>query len=480
MTKTPANELFALAFMQSRKRAVGKFGLARAVPVVLAFCLAVAVAAPAQAFTVLASLNGKDGGVGEGLLTQGVDGNYYAVAGAGGTNGNYGTVFRVTPDGVVTALHDFDVTDGDEPAWGMVQGLDGNFYGTTYVGGLELLCCGTAFKITPDGSFTSLHTFCTQSTCLDGAMPGRLVQADDRNFYGTTQSGGTRGGGTIFRMTSDGALTTLYNFCNGTGCGAGAVPSPGLMQGSDRQLYGATQTGVVFKMTLEGYLTVLYRLSTSHGDGFQPCGPVEGRDGNFYGTTAFGGTSGNGTVYKITPVGQETNLYNFTGHHGSYPNCFLMQPTDGNFYGTTEGGAGYDSTIFKITPNGAFTELYVFFSNGLGGGNSVIQATDGKLYGVSAYGLAHGDGGVFIVDLGLDPFVETRPTSGPVGTAITILGNNLTGTTSVSLGGIAAAFTVISNSEIITTVPVGATSGTVKVTTPGGLLTGNTKFRVTW
>jgi uncharacterized repeat protein (TIGR03803 family) len=479
MTRIQPDGLFALAATQSRNRSIGKLGLPRAVLFLLALCLAAAVAAPAQVFTVLASLNGKDGSGGEGLLTQGIDGNYYGLAGAGGTNGNYGTVFRVTANGVVTAVHDFNVTDGDLPAWGMVQGLDGNFYGTTYVGGLELLCCGTAFKITPNGTFASLHTFCTQSTCQDGAMPGKLVQADDGNFYGTTESGGPRGGGTIFRMSSDGTITTLYSFCNGNGCDAGANPAPGLVQATDRQLYGATQTGTVFKITLGGYLTVLYRLSASHGDGFQPCGPVEGRDGNFYGTTGFGGTSGNGTVYKITPAGQETNLYSFTGHYGSHPNCFLVQATDANFYGTTEGGSGYDSTIFKITPDGVFTQLYVFLSNGLGGSNSVIQATDGKLYGVSLDGLAHDDGGVFTLGLGFQPFVETRPGSGPSGTPVTILGNNLTGTSIVSFGGTVAAFTVISSSEITTTVPLEASSGDVKVTTPGGLLTSNTKFRVT-
>jgi uncharacterized repeat protein (TIGR03803 family) len=183
----------------------------------------------------------------------------------------------------------------------------------------------------------------------------------------------------------------------------------------------------------------------------------------------------------MTPSGTLTTLHSFDGTDGSFPAASLVQATDGHFYGTTYyGGANGDGTVFKITPSGALTTLHSF--DNMDGGNpsaALVQATNGKFYGTTSDGGANGDGTVFSLSVGLDPFVETQPTSGKVGAAVKILGTDLTGTTSATFNGTAATFTVVSSSEIKTTLPTGATTGTVEVTTPNGTLKSNVVFRVT-
>ncbi len=245
-------------------------------------------------------------------------------------------------------------------------------------------------------------------------------------------------------------------------------------------------------------LTTLYSFcsQTNCTDGNEPRGLVQAADGNFYGTTAFGGAyynnycsadPGCGTVFEITPAGVLTTLYSFC----SQPNCpdgghpvGLVQATDGNFYGATEwGGANGHGTVFEITPSGTLTTLYSFCAqaNCADGANPegrLMQATNGNLYGTTYYGGANVDGTVFSLSVGLGPFVETLPTSGNVGATVIILGNKLTDATSVTFNGTAATFTVVSSSEITTTVPTGATTGTVEVTIPSGTLSSNIAFQV--
>jgi uncharacterized repeat protein (TIGR03803 family) len=173
-------------------------------------------------------------------------------------------------------------------------------------------------------------------------------------------------------------------------------------------------------------------------------------------------------------------LHIFLGINGAYPRAGLIQATDGDLYGTTfSGGTDGDGTVFKITPAGTLTKLHTF--DGADGSYpyaGLIQATDGDLYGTTASGGADNEGTVFSLSVGLGPFVETRPTSGGVGAAVIILGNDLTRSTSVTFNGTAAAFNVVSASEITTTVPAGATTGTVEVTTSSRTLKGNVAFRV--
>ncbi len=395
----------------------------RLVTIIVVFCAATAISLPAQTLTTLHNFAGypNDGASPYARLVQATDGSFYGTTYAGGASGNCqggcGTVFRITPGGTLTTLHSFDWYDGASPSAALVQGTDGNFYGTTYGGGVNHYY-GTVFKITPSGTFTSLYSFCTQANCADGAMPyAGLVRATDGNFYGTTLEGGSNNGcslgsgscGTLFKITPGGTLTTLYSFCAQPGCADGGNPYAGLVQASDGNFYGTTfgrganGYGTVFKSTPSGALTSLYSFcaQANCADGQYPyAGLVQGTDGNFYGTTPEGGGGAyhlGGTVFKVTPSGTLTTLYNFCSlpgcADGDSAHAALVQATDGNFYGTTGGGGAYCipnsgcGTVFKITPSGSLTTLHSFDgSDGKGTSAGLVQATDGNLYGTTAYG----------------------------------------------------------------------------------------------
>jgi uncharacterized repeat protein (TIGR03803 family) len=377
---------------------------------VLLFCFAAVITTPAQSvyFTTLVNFAGADGAVPLAALIEGTDGNFYGTTSAGGAYSS-GTVFKMTSAGTLTTLYSFcslpNCTDGSGPAGGLVQASDGNFYGTTL---------GTVFRITPEGALTTIYTFCSQPGCADGYDPeAALVQATDGNFYGTTNQGGTTGGGTAFKITPEGALTTLYSFCASGQypCPDGLDPYGGLVQGTDGDFYGTTEwgglnwVGSVFKITLSGTLTTLHNFGQG-GDGARPfAGLIQASDGNFYGTTVAGG----GTVFKITSSGALTTIYTFC----SLPNCAdgggpftaLVQATDGNFYGTTYGGGQYQDcygddcgTVFRVTPSGTLTTLHSFDnSDGAAPWAGLAQGRDGSFYGATSAAGANGDGTIFRV-----------------------------------------------------------------------------------
>jgi uncharacterized repeat protein (TIGR03803 family) len=428
-------------------------------------------------------------------FVQGTDGNLYGTTSVGGSNGAYGSVFEITPAGTLTTLHSFAgfPTEGQYPTAGLVQATDGNFYGTTESGGANFY--GTVFKITSGGKLTTLYSFCAQTNCTDGGQPdGALIQATDGNFYGTTQLGGAYNYGTVFKITPNGKRTTLYSFCAQANCADGSYPNAGLIQATDGNFYGTTYgssngsiSATIFKITVRGKLTTLHTFNGA--DGYGLLAPlIQGWDGNFYGTTVYGGPNGlnAGTVFKITSRDTLTTLhdFNFNQGEGANPCGGLVQATDGNFYGTTSSfGTHSGGTAFKITPAGMVTTLYNFCAqtnctDGEEPTGALTQATSGILYGTTWYGGANGEGTVFSLSVGLRPFVETRPTAGKVGANVIILGTNLKGTTSVTFNGTAAKFTVVSKSEIKSTVPVGATSGKVKVKTRHRALVSNVPFRV--
>ncbi len=460
---------------------------------VFLFCAAMAVASPAQKFTTLVNFDETNGSHPwyESLI-QGTDGNYYGTTEGGGT-GVGGTVFQITRGGTLTPLYSFDGTDGQSPYAGLLQAANGNFYGTTYQGGANN--AGTVFQITPGGTLTPLYNFCAKTNCSDGGYPyAGLVQATNGNLYGTTYGGGAYGNyGTVFEITPEGTLTTLHSFCAKAQCPDGALPYAGLVQATNGDLYGTTygggaygDYGTVFKITTAGKLTTLH--SFDYTDGWLPEGGlVQATNGSFYGTTSSGGPNENGTVFKITAAGKLTTLYSFCAQanctDGTNPTAGLVQGTDGDFYGTTvEGGAnnGNYGTIFKITPGGTLTTLHSFDgTDGEAPYGGLLQATSGTFYGTTEVSTTTGYGTVFSLSMGLGAFVETQPTSGAVGAPVIIRGDNLTGTTAVTFHGTAATFSVVSSSEITTTVPPGATTGTVEVTTPSGTLKSNVKFRVT-
>jgi len=390
---------------------MGRLSLSKLVCIVFVFCASAAIVSPAQTFTSLFSFDLADGANSWAGLVQGADGNFYGTAYTGGAYG-YGTVFRITATGTLTTLYSFcsagwpSCPDGAYPLAAPVQATNGNFYGTTADGGSN--GCGTVFKITAGGTLTTLHSF----DCTEGEYPssGGLLQATDGNFYGTTLFGGTYTDGAVFKITPAGQLTTLHSFCSAglPNCPDGANPAGGLVQARDGNFYGTTDTGgangygTVFKVTPAGTLTTLHSFDLT--DGNMPVGTmVQANDGSFYGVTTWGGANypaectngqqtGCGTVFKITAAGTLTTLhsFDFVGD-GLCPNAGLVLATDGNFYGTTSyGGAnGYSSygTVFNISPGGALTTLHSFdLTDGANASAVLLQATNGSFYGTTEEG----------------------------------------------------------------------------------------------
>jgi uncharacterized repeat protein (TIGR03803 family) len=333
--------------------------------------------------------------------------------------------------------------------------MDGDLYGITSNGGTGSQCpseegCGTIFRITSTGILSTLYSFCAQVNCTDGSFPfpfGPLVQDADGNFYGETSEGGS-------------------TQCQG-GC------------------------GTVFKITPVGALTVIYEFDPANTG---PTGLVQAADGNFYGATYYGGEYGYGAVFRMTPQGVLTTLYDFCAEgspclDGANAWGAMIQATDGRLYGgTVQGGAGEQGTIFAVTTEGGLATVHSFDgSDGIGSAGQLMQSTDGMIYGTTAFGgdiscttqyFINGCGTTFSVDMGLGPFVTFALPFGKVGQTGGILGQGFTGTTSVSFNGILASFIAVSDTFIRATVPAGATSGFVTVTTPSGTLTSNVPFHV--
>lgn len=481
-------------------------------PFLMSLCISVVVCgvgvvqSPAQSFTRLVKLNGTDGeGPSYGSLVQGLDGNFYGTTNLGGAN-NGGEVFKITPNGKVTTIYSFcpgvGCLDGSLPSDALFQAFDGDFYGTTSEGGASN--DGTIFKLTPGGTLTTLHDFCSEANCADGAVPySGLVQGINGSLYGATTDAVAGISGTVFEITASGQLTTLYTFCALSNCLDGVGASAALIMGSDGSFYGVTgsggskKAGTIFRITADGKLTTLHSFRKT--DGEYPNTLVQAVDGTFYGTTEYGGNNNKGVIFKLTRSGQFSVLYNLCSlancADGASSSAPLVAGTDGNLYGTTTFGgvsvvngqifAGY-GTVFQITPAGQFTTLHTFCS--LGGDcadgayplDGLTQGTDGNFYGTT-YGLAQCPGNcgtVFKFSMGLAPFVEVSPAFGEVGRAVHVLGNNLTAATSVSFNGVKARFKVAANSFIVATVPSGASSGKIEVTTPSGTLSSNAAFQV--
>jgi len=366
-------------------------------------------------------------------LMQASDGNFYGTSTNGGLN-SQGAFFKVTPAGAEKVLYSFvgGAGDGSNPE-GVIQGKDGNFYGATGAGGIGSCPggCGIIFKITPAGAESVLYFFTGGS---DGGSPNDLLLGSDGNFYGAAALGGStnascngQGCGVVFRLTPSGTLTTLYAFQGGLTDGAEAAY---VIQGSDGNLYGNTvyggssDNGTVFQLTLGGVETVLHSFA-GQNDGAIPFAPItQHANGFLYGTTQYGGTYSNGTVFGISPsvAGNYAMLHAFAGTttEGANPVATaLVQGSDGALYGTTNSGgnpncAGGCGTVFKITlgpvpvcPVGvtacqpgvtSFSTLYLF---GTGAGNvppnptSLIQANDGNFYGTTSQGGGNGFGTVF-------------------------------------------------------------------------------------
>jgi len=462
-----------------------------------AFALALLVASAhvtlsGQTFKTVLSFNGSTGNLSFAPLVQGTNGSLYGTSELGGFDGG-GNIFQLNGQGATEySLCSQGQCTGIDPIAGLVQARNGDFYGTTEYGGTN--DDGTVFRMTPGGTFTSVHSF---DTATDGTDPVGLIATSSGELYGVTQSGGSNGAGTFFRISPSGDFKTLYNFCSKTNCLDGMVPA-GVVQGTDGNFYGTTNyggniscggpsgCGTVFRITPSGNLTTIYTFCPKTGceDGALPIsGVIQASDGTLYGTTKTGGSANFGTVFKVTLSGTLTTLHSFCAQSqcpdGIYPRAGLLHATDGNFYGTTSsGGLGF-GTIFRITPSGNLTTLHSFsYPDGENPMAQLIEATNGVLYGTTVNGGVAGGGTVFSLSLNFSPFVEAQTSSGKVGDVVNILGNNLTGATSVTFNGTPAVFIVPASSVITTTVPPGATTGKIEVLTPVGALSSNTSFIV--
>jgi uncharacterized repeat protein (TIGR03803 family) len=341
-----------------------------------------------------------DGCAPEAGLVQAADGNFYGTTPSGGAEGR-GTVFKITPAGVFTTLHSFAcATEGCDSSAPLIQATDGNLYGTTLDGGAGN--GGTVFKITTAGVFTRLHAFdCATDGCVSDAG---LIQATDGNLYGTTSIGGAGDAGTVFKITTAGAFSTLHAFdCDTEGCG----PVASLIQATDGNLYGTTEVvgpgngGTLFKITTAGTFSMLHAFDCATEGCMPVAGLIQAPDGTFYGTTSFGGVTGGGTVFSFTSAGVFATLHSFDCDvDGCVPAASLLRATDGTLYGTTSaGGVNAAGTLFAITPAGALTTLHVFGCGpeGCNPRAGLVLATNGNFYGTTGGGFSFGQGTVFTI-----------------------------------------------------------------------------------
>jgi uncharacterized repeat protein (TIGR03803 family) len=457
-------------------------------------------------------------------VSLGNDGNFYGTTRNSGTF-NDGTIFKLTSSGTLSTLYNFGTCkspciDGYLPLSPPVQGADGNFYGTT-PHSLDGTNDGIAYQITSTGKYKVLHVF---SLSVGGFNPNApLIQGADGNFYGTTTLGGKSlsstcvaafssfSCGTIFKMTATGHVTFLHEFVQTDGAG----PIGPVTQASDGNFYGTTseggtsKLGVVFKMTSKGVLTVLHSFTGT--DGQNPDGGVvQASDGSLYGTASGGGTFGHGTIFKVTLAGAFSVLDNFDNTHGAIPEVTMVQHTNGILYGDTKQGDTQGGGVFYSLNVGAPPFLRLQNTSGkvgstvsilgqgftgatavsFGGVNASSYTVSSDTYLTAKVPVGAKTGTVTVVSpagsltsinqqFRVIPTISSiSPSSGPVGTAVSITGTGLTQTTKVTLGSVVAPFTINSDSSLSVTVPAGAKTGKFTVTTAGGSATSAT-FTVT-
>lgn len=316
----------------------------------------------------------------------------------------------------LTVLHTFNQTDGQFSTSGLVHGSDGYLYGTAGNGGPT--GCGTVFKITPSGKFTSIYSFVFGGN--DGCVPSSSVIRDaSGNLYGTTDFGGPANAGTVFKIDHSGHESVLYAFKGGSD---GAIPQNDLVRDKAGNLYGTTREGgnytvcnqgcgIVFKINPTGGETILHTFTGGQDGGVPSGGLVMDSSGNLYGPAEIGGLYGYGQIFKFNTAGDLTQVLNFgpaLSVDGNVPVNDLAFGPGSILYGTTTWGGDLNlcsndgcGVIFALSKEGVETVLHIFEdspSDVSQPSGPIARDTAGNLYGAAAAGGANGFGAVYKLD----------------------------------------------------------------------------------
>jgi len=469
-------------------------------------------------YTVLWNFDSTTNGTPSGGLTvSSVDGNFYGTTGGSGI----GTLYRFdSSTSTLTPLHQFSSTEG-VPQGPPVEDTTKTLYGVNALGSSP----GTAYAFA-----VATNTYELLKGKVPGFPSGPLFLASDGNLYGATSSGGSDEAGAVFRIISGGKLKTVYSF---TGLDDGTSPNAPLVQGKDTQLYGTAYSGgffnfgTIFKLTLPtpslpSTETTLYAFDETSSDPYNPgAGLLAASDGNFYGSTYHGGVDGLGNLFELQSGGSFIPLVDLTGSTGTtagaYPNVNMIEDTNGLFYGVTSGGGTNgtgigDGVLFSLTPPNPLSHISVccnwwvildqpvtIIGQNLTGvisvdfGSVTARFRPGSNTYLTAFVPSAAVDSPVTVTLAtglqlqsqhnvriLPKITNLDPSSGPVGTPVSIVGGGFAGTTEVTFGGVATGnFTVVSPALIQATVPSGAVTGKVVVTTPNGSATSKQTFTVT-
>jgi uncharacterized repeat protein (TIGR03803 family) len=413
--------------------------------------------------------------------------------------------------------------NGQQPT-SLIQSADGNFYGTTEFAGNSSQAEGTVFKLSARKQLTTIFSFVGDH---NGGNPTSLLEGKDGNLYGTTNFGGANNAGVVFKLSKTGTIQVLHNFCSLAGCADGAQPF-NLVLGNDGNLYGATSVnfspGTLFRVTRKGSYTLLHTFN-AEVDGPQGVGMTLASDGNIYGTTQ-GGSGFPTVLFQLTPAGQVSVLHAW--RYPTFPVSPATQVSDGTLRGVlTEitggaqpamfsillSGSGYQEIPLYIPPSrsevrymteasdGNFwgTQGFAILTFTFGGaelqqlpfkGNNgsvpmrLLQASSGTLVGFAGAGTRdeQNPGEIFVIRPSLPApkplFVSFNPARGKVGAKVVIQGVHFVGATAVTFNGVKASFRVLNTGNVVATVPGGATTGPVSVTNAGGTTASSDSFVV--
>jgi uncharacterized repeat protein (TIGR03803 family) len=451
------------------------------------FLVAVAIAAPAQTVsTIYQFSSGSNPNLPAGVMAQGRDGNFYGITQSGGT-ANLGVIYNISSEGSLTSLHSMGQSDGTTCS-GLTLGTDGNFYGTCHNGGTNDY--GTLFKVTSAGVLTVLHNFAAQGSTSDGCEPlAPPIQASNGDFYGTTSFCGANNYGTVYKLTLMGAYSLLYSF---QGPPNDTLLPLGLIEGTDGDLRGLgngwiVSYGGVFKITLAGKESLVYTFK-GEPDGAGPyTNLIQGSNGDFYGTTEEGGSAQEGTIFQVTTAGKEKVLYSFPNQtDGAYPSLPLTQGPNGLLFGAATdcaGGGCSQAGLFDITAKGVYKNLYLYplvCSNCGQPEAPLLLSTNGTFYSTTEQG-GTGVGSFYSLSNGYSPFISlVNVTSGAEGAQVGILGQGFSSASVVEFGGTKATSAELTGSTyILATVPTGALTGDVTVTTGSTVLSTTAIYKIT-